>query len=578
MIFIGVCIYQHLAGMTIPEDSLEYIYENSLKTRSAEEQLYIIDQLAHDHISKDLLKAQRLAGEGLLLATAEKNDHYSSIFHSILGSVFMNQSIYDLALNEFQLAKTISEKLGETNEVAWRIKSIGDVYLYKGVLDLAMEKYQSAYTVFHQLNDSYGMSVVLNDQGLVFRERKNHQSELDAVNSSKQLREELGDSLAVAHSNILIGNALTALDQPDSAIIIFNAMLPMLVSKNEYSLIRKCLIGLSTAWQKKVRSDSALYYLGQAELFMQKGGLKLYLPHIYQDIAKIHLQLNNHKQALHYLDLGIAIASEQNNLVDKTYLLFDKIKINKMLNNQNELLKLYDEYFQDKIRLDEQKDHTNAMHTELISQRIQFEKEILQKNSELEHAQIVRRNYSIIATLILIILVLVILRYFHKKKTMQELLEKEETIHTLEKQKLKNEIEFKHRELLAKSLQMTQEKEWMNNLIKEIKSNNHLHTESKKIINTIEDRLSANKDWNEFEQWFTNIHSGFLSNLKAQYPDLIKREIELCILLKLEMSTKEIANLTHLSAESIEVYRSKIRRKLKLEKGANLTQFIQSIG
>jgi DNA-binding CsgD family transcriptional regulator len=52
--------------------------------------------------------------------------------------------------------------------------------------------------------------------------------------------------------------------------------------------------------------------------------------------------------------------------------------------------------------------------------------------------------------------------------------------------------------------------------------------------------------------------------LNEKFPDLSPSERRLCAFLKLDMTTKEISAITHQNAKSIDVARTRLRKKLNL--------------
>ena len=62
-----------------------------------------------------------------------------------------------------------------------------------------------------------------------------------------------------------------------------------------------------------------------------------------------------------------------------------------------------------------------------------------------------------------------------------------------------------------------------------------------------------------------------------KYPTLSKREINVATYLRLNMTSKQISNQLGISHQSINNYRLKIRKKLKLKSKDNLVEFLKSI-
>jgi DNA-binding CsgD family transcriptional regulator len=74
----------------------------------------------------------------------------------------------------------------------------------------------------------------------------------------------------------------------------------------------------------------------------------------------------------------------------------------------------------------------------------------------------------------------------------------------------------------------------------------------------------SDKSWAEFELRFKQIHGNFYEKLIEKYPNLTMNERRLSAFLKLQMTTKEIAGLTGQSPRSIELARTRLRKKLGL--------------
>ena len=96
--------------------------------------------------------------------------------------------------------------------------------------------------------------------------------------------------------------------------------------------------------------------------------------------------------------------------------------------------------------------------------------------------------------------------------------------------------------------------------------------EVKKIIKKI--TINNTGNWEEFEAKFVDVNKGFYENLHMHFPKLTRGDRKLCALLKLNLSSKEIARLMGISVESVHTTRYRLRKKLGLEKGDDLTDFM----
>ena len=105
--------------------------------------------------------------------------------------------------------------------------------------------------------------------------------------------------------------------------------------------------------------------------------------------------------------------------------------------------------------------------------------------------------------------------------------------------------------------------------------------ETKQAIHKISQDLRTNTDdkmLNEFSLRFQEVHAGFYEKLLQAYPDLSQNELKLCAFLRLNMSTKDIAELTGQQLASIDKARYRLRKKLELPGSeTNLVTFLSQI-
>ena len=77
-----------------------------------------------------------------------------------------------------------------------------------------------------------------------------------------------------------------------------------------------------------------------------------------------------------------------------------------------------------------------------------------------------------------------------------------------------------------------------------------------------------------FSIYFDQVHNNFLSNIKAKFPELSSTDLKLCAYLRLNLSSKEIAQLMNISLKGVEISRYRIRKKLNLLPEVNLYDFL----
>ena len=82
---------------------------------------------------------------------------------------------------------------------------------------------------------------------------------------------------------------------------------------------------------------------------------------------------------------------------------------------------------------------------------------------------------------------------------------------------------------------------------------------------------------NEFQKQFEGVHKDFLTLLKEKHPGITSKELRLCGMLKMNLSTNEICDLLALSPNTLKSSRYRIHKKMNLPKGAKLQDYIISL-
>jgi hypothetical protein len=169
-------------------------------------------------------------------------------------------------------------------------------------------------------------------------------------------------------------------------------------------------------------------------------------------------------------------------------------------------------------------------------------------------------------------------------KKQQELIEierqKEQAVRQIEDDKMKSELRHLNNQLATSTMNLVVKNEFMETIKEELEEvkRKGKSTETKqaleKIVREIDTTLRLQEDWEQFEYHFDQVHGDFLNRLREQFQDLTPNEQKLCALLRLNLSTKEISNLMSISLRGVEIARYRLRKKLGLDQGQNLSKFV----
>ncbi|MBT2159680.1 triple tyrosine motif-containing protein [Zobellia barbeyronii] len=147
----------------------------------------------------------------------------------------------------------------------------------------------------------------------------------------------------------------------------------------------------------------------------------------------------------------------------------------------------------------------------------------------------------------------------------------------LTNEKLNQEIENKNSELAISTMSLVKRNELLRRVKKELKKSNELFDKTHPVIKLIDKNLNSSKDRKIFMEAFNNTDREFLTRAKELHPNLSSNDLKFCAYLRLNLSSKEIAPLLNISVKSVEVRRSRLRKKLDLKREIKLTDYILSI-
>ena len=93
----------------------------------------------------------------------------------------------------------------------------------------------------------------------------------------------------------------------------------------------------------------------------------------------------------------------------------------------------------------------------------------------------------------------------------------------------------------------------------------------------IKHRMSFSGEVDEIYRQVEQAHMEFIEKLNESNPHLTNKEKKILVLLRIGLSSKEMAPLLNISTKSVEISRYRLRAKMGLHRNENLTQFIQSL-
>ncbi len=165
----------------------------------------------------------------------------------------------------------------------------------------------------------------------------------------------------------------------------------------------------------------------------------------------------------------------------------------------------------------------------------------------------------------------------------REALVAEKEIIKLRNDKLRAEMIHRDKELANQTMGIVQKNKFM------IKVNEDLNAIQDFVINetaknrilSLKKRIKKEVDIKQqsqiFETYFDEVHEEFFKKLKERYPNLSPNDLRICAFIRMNLTTKEIATILNISYRGAEISRYRLRKKLELDRSANLSTFLSNI-
>ncbi|GGZ12372.1 hypothetical protein GCM10007049_00070 [Echinicola pacifica] len=494
----------------------------------------------------------------------------------------------EAALKAFRICKNELLANGDTLGAIDIINRISNIHGNHARYKDAYDNYWEALDLASTANLEYAQGTIYYKIGQTYGYYKKMNKALNYLNISLQINKKLVREQKI-HKNELISNYLGMValfrqnEMPFEAKKYLDScfqILPSTVKPQEspYVFFEKAYVLGQTG-----RPGEAIEINKDLVPWFQTN-VPSYLVLVYSYLADYYRAINDYQKSENYYLQSLETSTKYHSHIDFSSLVHKKLS--DLYAQTNQFKKAYTSLWEAKKLDDDFFDSRSPNNTGLleIQDLFRLEKEKQQKLLQqqrletLEHKDRVSFLQKVILAIIIIFgafMGAVYIRNRTKKfKAEKKYLEKKRA---LEVQKTKEVLEVKNKELIASTVQLIEKDELLMDIklqLKEIKKD-----DQKVPVNTLIKNidLHSHRNWDEFEKRFIQINTGFYDRLKEHFPKLNHNDHRLCALIKLNMSSKEMASLLAISVESIHTNRYRLRKKLNLERSVNLEDFIANL-
>ena len=146
----------------------------------------------------------------------------------------------------------------------------------------------------------------------------------------------------------------------------------------------------------------------------------------------------------------------------------------------------------------------------------------------------------------------------------------------LQNEKLETKVNAKNSKLMFSAVQMAHKNEILTKIKNELRV--FKKEPNPKLLNQLQLMLNhelENEDyWEEFNLYFNQVDQNFIQALLKKHPQLTKNDLRMCTLMRINLSTKEIASLLNVSVRGVEQGRYRLKKRLGLKKEEDLMKYV----
>jgi tetratricopeptide (TPR) repeat protein len=479
--------------------------------------------------SGEYQKAMNIANRVKGFAESLNDKEILAKYYLLSGYNFLLQSNYNKGIEMAKQAFILFRENGDLSGMGDAQRRIAQGFIYWQEWDIMYEYYLSTLDCYQKAGDRRGIAASMNNIGVYFYVGQNNNEKAESyIHQAIALNKDDGNIYWLSKNYKILSGIKELLGQVDSSFYYSEQAL-LLAQKigNPLCLINN-LIDRGILYQRFKNDSAALRY--------------------YKEALHLSLKINSFESLSDVTDYIRNICFRQG-FIDSAYFYLDKHLI-----------------YADSVT----ENNGEVKFTEL---KYQMETELEKQKLALQNQKRFFVFLLIFISLALIITILFLLYTKQKIKTRNTL---------LEKLNLVNKMELKNKELTSNILLAQKRNEMICSIVKHLEENLHILPEkSKNMINHVIKNLKntvGEKGWEEFEMIFVQVHESFFNNLDHRFPGLSINQRRLCALLRLNLSSKEIAEITQTNPHSVDIARSRLRKKLGIEKQeTDLIEFLRNI-
>ncbi len=482
----------------------------------------------------------------------------------------------DSAIYFAEKALELGKKSDNPQDEGKALARLSLAYSYRNEFVQAIEYLTEAHAIFDEHFDTLWMALIYNEYGIIHLLQHQLEEALPPFKKSLELKGALQDSIGIAKTLNNMAGVYEQLDKFDSSILFHKKSLAIKEQLKDIRGIANSKVNLSSIYFNLQQYDTAMVFAREAVSgFRSENDIngEIYalnmVSEVYRMTGKIDSAIYYQQQALDAAQKLKVLRRLQDGSKKLSWLYEEKGDFETALNYLNDFIT-----YKDSVDNEQ-----NVRKIEQLKANYEIEKREIEidKQKAMIAKQLFQRNSSFIGAILLAVIGGLVI---NRQKLTIKTKKREKELAELQLNKAKEELSLREQELLTYVITVSQKNNLLHNIKEFAKPDKDLDScneKLKKIHTEIINGRDLTQQWEEFRMRFEKIHQDFFKKLAKVGPGLTNNDRRICAYLKMGLSSKQISNLQNITVASIEVQRSRIRKKLNLSSEENLSSFIMNL-
>ncbi len=532
-------------------------------------------------------------------------------------------------------AKRAAEKVHDTVELYYAYMNLSEINLRFSHIDTTVQYLTKALKLAQNIHNPTLKARAYHQLGVVYLRIADFEKSLSNYLHSLQIIEDsipnLPEEKALVYKSMVLNNigaVYSKMNKLDKSLAYRMKSLSMRKQLSDTAGIASCLQNIGVIHEKKNNLDRAYYYYTQAlryrkvlgnkkdiaELILNTGIIKMkkgdYLPaeqaflhaiqtfeafqdykHLsetYLNLASLYMKLNKFSRAYKMLKKGMSFAKKSSYKMKEKEayaLLSDYYAQQGDYKKAWEYQKRYTTLNDSIFNLQMAEKIVNVQNKYEIEKR-EKEIQLLRRDNEIKALKVKQKTIVSIVLLILLVLIILllisVLLVLNRRKLKQKHMEMELEKSELVRAQLREKNEYQKKQLITHAMNMLQKNKLLMEMDKELsrfypKADESLRKHIRSFQRQIKRNMNLEKDWETFKMYFEEVNKNFYTKLRKISGELTPGDMKLAALIKLNLNIKEAAAVLNISPDSLRKARYRLRKKLGLKYGDNLSYFLNNL-